>query len=223
MLRLRGVSRSFREGGRARRVLEGVDLDVHAGTCVAILGRSGCGKSTLLNLMSGIDRPDRGTIELDGRDFGSLREPARTRLRRERIGFVYQAFNLLGTLDVEENVRIPLELNGVRGREARRRSAALLAQVGLADRLASRIDALSGGEQQRVAIARALVHAPQLVLADEPTGNLDDATAREIWPLLATLAISRGAALVVATHDRTLVAEADCVVELCEGRVHPVA
>jgi putative ABC transport system ATP-binding protein len=223
VLSLLGVSRSFREGDRVRRVLDAVDLQVEAGSCVAIMGRSGSGKSTLLNLMCGIDRPDGGTIELDGRDIVSLGEPARTRLRRATVGFVFQFFNLLATLDVEENVRIQLELNGVRGAEARRRAAAVLAEVGLADRLASPVDALSGGEQQRVAIARALVHEPRWVLADEPTGNLDEATAREIIPLLRAVTSARGAALVIATHDRALAAGADRTVELTGGRLRPIA
>ncbi|MGH8328412.1 MAG: ABC transporter ATP-binding protein, partial [Steroidobacteraceae bacterium] len=196
MLVVRGVSRSFREGGRVHRVLDAVDLEVAAGTVVAITGRSGSGKSTLLNILCGIDRPDSGTIELDGREIGSLGEPQRTVFRRTSIGFVYQFFNLVPTLDVEENVPHALELNGVRGAEARRRSAAMLAIVGLADRLTSPVDTLSGGEQQRVAIARALVHEPQIVLADEPTGNLDEATAREIVPLITSLASARGAMLI---------------------------
>ncbi len=219
MLALSGVSRSFREGGRVHRVLEGLELEVGTGSAVAITGRSGCGKSTLLNLLSGIDQPDRGSIVLDGRDIGSLREPARTEFRRAHIGFVYQFFNLVPTLDVEENVRLALELNGVRGAEARRRSAAMLDRVGLGDRLTSAVDALSGGEQQRVAIARALVHEPSFVLADEPTGNLDEATAAEIIPLLRTLVRARDATLLMVTHDLALAATADRVLELREGRL----
>ncbi len=220
MLILRAVSRSFREGGRVHRVLDAVDLEVQTGSAVAITGRSGSGKSTLLNLLGGIDGPDSGTIELDGREIGSLREPMRTELRRRHIGFVYQFFNLIPTLCVEENVRLALELGGVRGAEARRRSAAMLAKVGLGDRLASAVDTLSGGEQQRVAIARALVHEPSLVLADEPTGNLDEATAGEIVPLLRSLVSARDATLVMVTHDRALAAAADRILELRDGRLH---
>ena len=186
---------------------------------MAILGRSGSGKSTLLNLISGIDRPDRGSIEVDGREITQLTEPARTLFRREHIGFVYQFFNLIPTLDVEENVRLVLELNGVRGPEARRRSAAMLEQVGLADRGRSAVDKLSGGEQQRVAIARALVHEPSLLLADEPTGNLDDETARQVMPVLLSLARSRGAALLIVTHDTGLARSADRLLELRDGRL----
>ncbi len=186
---------------------------------MAILGRSGSGKSTLLNLVSGIDRPDSGSIELDGRQIGALPEPARTLFRREHVGFVYQFFNLIPTLDVEENVRLVLELNGVRGQEARRRSAAMLKQVGLADRGRSAVDKLSGGEQQRVAIARALVHEPALLLADEPTGNLDEETARQVMPVLLGLAHARGAALLIVTHDTALARSADRVLELRDGRL----
>ncbi len=221
MLALSGVSRSFREGGRAHRVLDGLDLAVATAEAVAITGRSGSGKSTLLNLLSGIERPDSGRIELDGRDIGALGEPARTQFRRAHVGFVYQFFNLVPTLDVEENVRLPLELNGVRGAEARRRSAAMLQRVGLGDRLGSAVDALSGGEQQRVAIARALVHEPSFVLADEPTGNLDEATATETIALLSTLVRSRGATLVMVTHDLALAATADRILELRDGRLRP--
>ncbi len=221
MLALSGVSRSFREGGRAHRVLDGLDLAVATAEAVAITGRSGSGKSTLLNLLSGIERPDSGRIELDGRDIGALGEPARTQFRRAHVGFVYQFFNLVPTLDVEENVRLPLELNGVRGAEARRRSAAMLQRVGLGDRLGSAVDALSGGEQQRVAIARALVHEPSFVLADEPTGNLDEATAAETIALLSTLVRSRGATLVMVTHDLALAATADRILELRDGRLRP--
>ena len=198
-----------------------MDAQVQGGETVAILGRSGSGKSTLLNVISGIDQADSGSVEVGGRDISRLAEPARTLLRRERIGFVYQFFNLIATLDVEENVRLVLELNGVRGAEARRRSAAMLGQVGLENRSRSSIDKLSGGEQQRVAIARALVHEPALLLADEPTGNLDEQTARQVMPVLLSLAKSKGAALLIVTHDTTLARAADRVLELRDGRMHP--
>src|SRR5215468_6425197 len=183
------------------------------------MGRSGSGKSTLLNLISGIDRADSGSIHVDDLEVTALGEPERTLFRRAHIGFVYQFFNLIPTLDVAENVRLVLELNGVRGRAAHERSLAALRDVGLGARVHSAVDALSGGEQQRVAIARALVHAPQLLLADEPTGNLDDATAREVLPSLLGLTRARGTTLVMVTHDAALAAAADRVLELREGRL----
>ena len=201
-------------------MLDQADAHVAGGEAVAVIGRSGSGKSTLLNLISGIDRADSGTVEIDGRDVTALIEPQRTLLRRARIGFVYQFFNLLATLDVEENVRLALELNGVRGAKARQRSVAMLTEVGLGDRLHSAVDALSGGEQQRVALARALVHEPTLLLADEPTGNLDEETAQQVLPVLFSLTRARGATLLVVTHDEALARSADRVLELREGRLH---
>ena len=219
MLNIQGLAKSFREGDRAHRVLEGLDVQVGAGQTVAIMGRSGSGKSTLLNLISGIDRADRGSVRIEGLEVSALGEPARTLFRRAHIGFVYQFFNLIPTLDVAENVRLVLELNGLRGAPARARSLAALAAVGLAERAHSAIDQLSGGEQQRVAIARALVHGPKLLLADEPTGNLDEETAREVLPLMLSLAHERGATLLIVTHDEALAARADRVLELRDGRL----
>ncbi len=220
MLTIRQLSRSFREGSRVHRVLDRLDAEVRPAERVAIMGRSGSGKSPLLNLLSGIDRADAGAVESDGVEVTSLGEPARTLFRRAHVGFVYQFFNLIPTLDVAENVRLVLELNGVRGAAARTRSLAALAGVGLAARAHSAVDQLSGGEQQRVAIARALVHEPRLLLADEPTGNLDDETAREMLPVLLSLTRTRGAMLVMVTHDEALAAAADRVLELREGRLH---
>ncbi|HSD75578.1 MAG TPA: ABC transporter ATP-binding protein [Steroidobacteraceae bacterium] len=219
MLAIRALSRSFREGGRQHRVLAGLDADFARGETIAIMGRSGSGKSTLLNLICGIDRPDAGTIDIDGERVTALPERQRTLFRRRHLGFVYQFFNLIPTLDVEENVRLPLELNGIRGVEARRRSRAMLDQVGLGDRTQSAPDALSGGEQQRVAIARALVHGPSLVLADEPTGNLDDPTAESVMNLLDALVTASGGTLLIATHARSVASRADRVFELAEGRL----
>jgi putative ABC transport system ATP-binding protein len=220
VLSIRQLSRSFREGARVHRVLDRLDADIGSGERLAVMGRSGSGKSTLLNLISGIDRAEGGTIEIDAVEVTALAEPARTLFRRAHIGFVYQFFNLIPTLDVAENVRLVLELNGVRGARARERSLAMLAAVGLGDRAASAVDQLSGGEQQRVAIARALVHEPRLLLADEPTGNLDQQTARELLPLLLSLTRERGTTLIIVTHDQQLAAAADRVLELCDGRLH---
>ncbi|HEY6483159.1 MAG TPA: ABC transporter ATP-binding protein [Steroidobacteraceae bacterium] len=219
MLSVHNLSRSFREGERLHRVLDGAEAHLEDCEIVAVIGRSGSGKSTLLNLISGIDHPDDGSIVLDGCEVTALKEPARTLFRRKHVGFVYQFFNLIPTLDVEENVRLALELNGVRGAAARQRTLAMLTQVGLGQRLRSAVDRLSGGEQQRVAIARALVHRPAVVLADEPTGNLDEHTAAEILPTLLALARERGATVVMVTHDRALARMADRVLELRDGRL----
>ena len=214
---LDSVSRSFGAGEHRRRVLDRVSVSIAAASETVIIGRSGSGKSTLLNLISGIDRPTSGTITFDGLELSAMREPERTLFRRRRVGFVYQFFNLLPTLDVEENVRLVLSLDGVGAAEARRRSRALLERVGLGDRLHAPVDVLSGGEQQRVALARALVHEPALLLADEPTGNLDEITAAQIAPLLRELARERGATVVLVTHDRQLAAGADRCLTLREG------
>ena len=219
MLILNQLCRTYHEGGRAHRVLDRADARIEAGEAIAVVGRSGSGKSTLLNLISGIDRPDSGTVEFEGRDITALGEPARTLFRRARVGFVYQFFNLIPTLDVEENVRLVLELNGIRGAAARQRSSAVLNEVGLGERLQSAVDRLSGGEQQRVAIARALVHEPALLLADEPTGNLDEETASQVFSLLISLTRARGATLLMVTHDSALARSVGRVLELRDGRL----
>lgn len=219
MLTIRQLCRSFTEGERVHRVLERADARILRGQIVAVVGRSGSGKSTLLNLVSGIDRPDSGFVDVEGRMVTTMAEPERTLFRRSHVGFVYQFFNLIPTLDVGENVRLALELNGVRGGAARRRTAAILSEVGLGERMRSAVDRLSGGEQQRVAIARALVHEPALLLADEPTGNLDEQTSRELLPLLLSLTRTRGTTAVLVTHDAGLARSADRVLELRDGRL----
>jgi putative ABC transport system ATP-binding protein len=217
VLTLESVSRSFGAGVHRRCVLDRVSVSIPAGTQTVVIGRSGSGKSTLLNLISGIDRPDAGRVIFAGQDLSALREPERTLFRRRKVGFVYQFFNLLPTLDVEENVRLVLSLDGVATAQARARSSAMLERVGLGDRLHAPVDVLSGGEQQRVALARALVHEPVLLLADEPTGNLDEVTAAQIGPLLRELARERGATVLLVTHDRQLAAGADRSLTLREG------
>jgi putative ABC transport system ATP-binding protein len=214
---LSAVSKSYREAGRERRVLEGVDLVVEAGEIVVVLGRSGSGKSTLLNLVAGIDRPSAGRVEVGGFDVGAASERRRTLFRRDRIGFVFQFFNLLPTLTVEENLRLPLELAGRTAAADLARAAELLAAVGLADRAGAFPDRLSGGEQQRVAVARALVHDPLLVLADEPTGNLDLDTGLAVLDLLDRLTRGAGKTLLMATHSREVVGLADRVVAIEHG------
>ena len=218
-IRLQALTREFREGGRVHRVLDGVSANIRRGESVAIRGRSGSGKSTMLNLVGGIDAPDAGTVEVAGVDITALGEHDRTLFRRRNIGFVYQAFNLVPTLSVGDNVRLVLDLNGVGGREADDRVAELLDAVGLADRAASFPDVLSGGEQQRVAIARALCHRPAVLLADEPTGNLDDANAEVVLGLLDTLVRQAGGTMLVATHSARVASFCDRVVELHNGRL----
>ncbi|MGX2039929.1 ABC transporter ATP-binding protein [Methylocaldum sp. MU1018] len=219
LLMLRGVTHAYREGGRLRPVLRGIDGDIGEGRFVALLGRSGSGKSTLLNLIAGLDSADAGSIVVGNVELNRLREPERTLFRRRHIGFVHQFFNLLPTLTVLENVALPAELNGLSAGESRSRAAALLDEVGLGDRPDSYPDSLSGGEQQRVALARALVHDPLLILADEPTGNLDSATGRHILALLDRAAGRRGKTLLVATHSPEVAERADTVWELRDGRL----
>jgi putative ABC transport system ATP-binding protein len=218
-IELSRVVKSYREGESERMVLRGVELTVAAGEIVVLLGRSGSGKSTLLNLVGGIDRPTSGTVRVEGLDVAAMSETARTHLRRRRIGFVFQFYNLIPTLTVEENLRLPLELNGVDGTAGEARALALLDEVGLADRAASFPDRLSGGEQQRVAVARALVHGPALVLADEPTGNLDAESARQVLALLAGLARREGKTVLAASHSDEVAALADRAFTLADGRL----
>ena len=218
-IRLRGLCRRFREGEREHVVLDGVDLDIGRGETVALRGRSGSGKSTLLNLIGGIDAPDAGSVTVAGVDLTGLTERDRTLFRRAHIGFVYQAFNLVPTLNVADNVRLVLELNRVPAADASARIDELLAAVGLGDRADSYPDVLSGGEQQRVAIARALAHRPAVLLADEPTGNLDDATAEGVLDLLDTLVRTSGHTLLIATHSQQVAAHCDRLVELHNGRL----
>ena len=220
VLHIDNLSKSFREGVRTHVVLERATARIASGEIVAITGRSGSGKSTLLNLVSGIDTADAGGVHMDGTRVSTLPEPARTLYRRAHVGFIFQFFNLIPTLNAIENVRLVLELNGVPGEAAHARSRAALAEVGLLERAASAVDQLSGGEQQRVAIARAIVHAPKLLLADEPTGNLDEDSARELTPVLLGLARARGATLLIVTHDAALAARADRVLELRGGMLH---
>ncbi|MCE9670806.1 ABC transporter ATP-binding protein [Myxococcus stipitatus] len=219
LVELRDVTKSYAEGDTSREVLSGVQLTLRRGEFVVLLGRSGSGKSTLLNLISGIDLPSRGEVLVRGRSLGGMSERERTLLRREHVGFIFQAFNLLPTLTVEENVRLPLELNGRGAAEAGERARALLERVGLRARADSFPDRLSGGEQQRVAVARALAHAPPLLLADEPTGNLDEATGRQVLDLLEDLTRQGDACALVVTHEPGLVARADRVLEMAAGKL----
>ncbi len=211
LVEIRDLGKSYLEGGREHTVLRGAAATIGRGELVVLLGRSGSGKSTLLNLLAGIDLPSAGEVVIDGVPLSRLGERARTLFRRDHIGFVFQFFNLIPTLTVEENLLLPLELKGNAGSAARRAALALLAEVGLAERSASFPDRLSGGEQQRLAVARALVADPMLVLADEPTGNLDLETGLEVLDLLDRLTRRAGKTMVMVTHSPEVVGLADRV------------
>ena len=219
LISINGLTRIYHEGDRSRNVLRSLDLEVKRGECVALLGQSGSGKSTLLNLISGIDQPSAGDIRIDGVNLTRLSERDRTLFRRKHIGFVYQFFNLISTLNVVENLLLPLELNHIDRSRARTASMELLQAVGLADRLETYPDRLSGGEQQRLAIARALVHDPLLVLADEPTGNLDAATGASVLRLLERLVRGAGKTLIVVTHSQQVAQFADRTLTLVGGKI----
>jgi putative ABC transport system ATP-binding protein len=217
MLIVQDLQKSYRSGGRELTVLRDVNFSVSPGEFVAVVGPSGSGKTTLLGLMAGLDRPSRGSVRLDGTDLAALSEDGRARLRRERIGFVFQAFQLIPTLTASENVRVPLELGGRDGAE--QRADELLARVGLGGRGHHYPTQLSGGEQQRVAVARAFVHSPSILFADEPTGNLDAATGGRIVELLTELNRELGTTLVLVTHDPGLAAQSGRIIRLADGRV----
>ena len=222
LVEIRDLTRVYREGGgeggRRRAVLEGANAVIGRGELAVLLGRSGSGKSTLLNLLSGIDLPTAGEVVIDGVSLAALSERERTLFRRDHIGFVFQFFNLIPTLTVAENLLLPIELKGRSSPAARRHALDLLAEVGLADRAGSYPDRLSGGEQQRVAVARALAHDPLLVLADEPTGNLDLETGLQVLELLDRLTRRAGKTMVMVTHGREVVGIADRVfrIEGCQ-------
>ena len=216
-LELRHLGKTYREGEAERVVLRDVSLVVAGGEIVVLVGRSGSGKSTLLNLIAGIDRPTAGSVVVNGTDLTALDEQARTRFRRRHIGFVFQFFNLIPLLTVEENLLLPLDLNGRADAKGVARARVLLERVGLGDRGDSFPERLSGGEQQRVAIARALIHDPALILADEPTGNLDADTAAGVLDLLDTLAREAGRTVLMATHSREVIGVADRIFTMDRG------
>lgn len=220
MLQVENISKTF-AGTPPRCVLGGVSLQLAAGEYIAVMGESGTGKSTLLNLIAGLDTPDSGRIVLDGQDLGSLDDAARTRLRRARMGFVFQAFHLLPHLNVERNVALPLALNGKSGRDVTQRVRELLSAVGMLERANAAPSQLSGGEMQRVAVARALVHRPGLVLADEPTGNLDADSAAEVLELLASQLKRDNAAGILVTHSEIAAATTDRIFQLSRQGLAP--
>ncbi len=204
-------------------VLERACVSIERGRIVAVVGRSGSGKSTLLRLIGGLEAADSGVVRVDGTDFTGLKETARALRRRRDLGFVFQSFNLIPTLTVTENVELPLALNDVDAAQARQRSRELLTELGLANCLDHFPEDISGGEQQRVAIARAVIHGPKLVLADEPTGNLDAETARHVFDVLLRTCRERNATLVVATHSAEIAARAERVIAINGSRIEDVA
>ncbi|HVE06385.1 MAG TPA: ABC transporter ATP-binding protein [Paraburkholderia sp.] len=222
MLTLSNVSKSY-PGHPPRQLFAGVNLELRDGECVAVMGESGTGKSTLLNLAAGLDRPDSGTIRFEGQDLTSLDDDGATLLRRARMGFVFQAFHVLPNLSAAQNVALPLLLNGVASAEVATRVAAALASVGLAARAQTLPRELSGGELQRIALARALVHRPALLLADEPTGNLDHDSAARVLELLRETTRDARTAVLLVTHSAAAAASADRVLRLTPAGLEPYA
>ena len=218
VLSARGLAKTYSGDGVEVLALRGVDLDVAAGELVAVMGPSGCGKSTLLHLLGGLDRPTAGSIELGGRRVEALSEAEWAVVRRGQVGFVFQFFNLVGNLTVAENVELPARLVGATSGNAARRCAELLERLGVSARADALPSRLSGGQQQRVALARALVNNPAVLLADEPTGNLDSSSAREVLALLREVQ-SQGQTVVLVTHDARVAASADRVVSMRDGLV----
>ena len=216
------VSKTYEEGGKPRKVLDAVDLHIYEGEFFVMLGKSGSGKSTLLNLLSGIDHPDpapQPQITIGETDITQLNDTALTLFRRDKVGIVFQFFNLIPTLTVLENITLPLELRGVRRKTARERGQTMLERVGLGNRGDDFPDKLSGGQQQRVAIARAIAHEPTLVLADEPTGNLDEDTGATVLQLLLELTRDAGKTLIMATHSPEIIPHADRVCRIQDGKL----
>lgn len=219
LITAKGISKFYFDGSEAHPVLSGVDVAIRDGEFVVILGRSGSGKSTLLNLLGAMDVPTNGEIWFGGQRIDALDEDGRTLFRRQHVGFVFQAYNLIPTLTVAENLILPLALNRRVGEPPKVRARHFLQQMGMADKIDRFPEQLSGGEQQRVAIARALIHQPALVIADEPTGNLDLDTGRQVLSLLDRLTRAAGRSLVMATHSQEVIGMADRVLTLSSGRL----
>ncbi len=214
MIKLENVSKGYNEGKMFHKILSEVNLDINKGEIIILYGKSGSGKSTLLNLLGGIDLPDEGSIYFEDLNVTGLSEKERTLFRRKRIGFIFQFFNLIPTLTVAENLKLPLELNSI----SFTRVKELLDEVGLKERMNAYPDVLSGGEQQRVAIARALIHNPDFILADEPTGNLDFETSRQIIDLIDKIVKQQGKTMIMATHSKEVMGLADRVLTLKDGK-----
>ncbi len=223
LIKAHALERHYRVGAHEVKALDGADFSISRGEFVAIVGPSGSGKSTLLALLGGLDRPSAGTISVGDLELGRARDAELVKYRRERIGFIFQSFNLLPTRSAVENVEIPLVLNGVKPRERRERALELLQLVGLAERADHRPNQLSGGEMQRVAVARALANKPLLVLADEPTGNLDTKTGAAILELLRQTVAAREVTLVIVTHDLSVASHADRVIHMRDGKVERIS
>ncbi|QKW29850.1 ABC transporter ATP-binding protein [Streptomyces seoulensis] len=219
MVRVENVHKSYGQGAGAVHALRGVSFEVPRGELVALKGRSGSGKTTLLNIVGGLDEPDRGRVEVDGDDLSELGEDGLLALRRDRVGFVFQSFGLIPILTAAENVGVPLRMRRAAAREREERVELLLSLVGLGDHAGQRPGELSGGQQQRVAIARALANDPALLIADEPTGQLDAETGLAVMELLRAVVHSRRVTALVATHDPTLLGLADRVLELRDGEI----
>jgi putative ABC transport system ATP-binding protein len=222
LIRVRGLTRRYLVGKQEVRALDGVDLDVGRGEFVALVGPSGSGKSTLLNLIGGLDRPSGGEVYVADLELGGASDKELVRYRRERIGFIFQSFNLLATRSAVENVEMPLVLAEVPPKERRQRALQLLESVGLAPRAGHKPNELSGGEMQRVAVARSLANQPLLLLADEPTGNLDSRTGRGILDLLREAVLARRVTLLLVTHDMEVAGFADRIVHLRDGRIQRI-
>jgi putative ABC transport system ATP-binding protein len=222
-IRVRGVTKEFGNGGAVTRALRGVDLDVPYGELLLLVGPSGCGKTTLVSIIAGTLAPSAGAVVVLGHDLGGMRNGAKIRFRRENVGFVFQAYNLLPALTAAENAAVPLLIAGWRRRDAVEKAADVLEVLGLGDRLASLPSELSGGQQQRVAIARALVHEPRLLVCDEPTSALDAENGRITMELIARLAVQPNRAVIVVTHDSRIYSFADRIASMEDGRIETVA
>ncbi|MCU0642868.1 MAG: ABC transporter ATP-binding protein [bacterium] len=216
---LRSLTKSYREGLIETTVLNEVNIQIYRSELIILLGRSGSGKSTLLNLISGIDLPTSGDVIIENKNLTKFSEQERTLFRRKNIGFIFQFFNLISTLTVKENLMLPLELNGTEGKLAHDLAATMLQDVGLQKKAGSYPDRLSGGEQQRVAIARALIHSPSIILADEPTGNLDYETGTQIIQLLDRLVRQNNKTMIMATHSREIIGMADRIFSIKDGKL----
>ncbi|HXL88526.1 MAG TPA: ABC transporter ATP-binding protein [Streptosporangiaceae bacterium] len=219
MVGVREVTKTYGSGNTAVAALRGITFSIPAGQLIALRGRSGSGKTTLLNIVGGLDRADGGTVHVAGQDVTAMSEAERMKLRRSSVAFIFQSFGLIPILSAAENVGVPLRIAGMSPRKREERVALMLDIVGLADHAKQRPGELSGGQQQRVAIARALAASPKLLLADEPTGQLDSETAKQIMRLLRTVVQSEGVTALVATHDPNLIEIADSVIEVLDGKI----